>query len=54
MYVRRFGVSWQVIPKRLFELIQDPDADRARRATAAMMQMKRLDVATMEKAADGG
>jgi hypothetical protein len=39
---------------RLFELIEDPDADRARQATAAMMRMKRLDVATTEKVGDGG
>jgi predicted 3-demethylubiquinone-9 3-methyltransferase (glyoxalase superfamily) len=49
----RFGLSWQIIPKRAFELMSDPDPARAKRATEAMLQMKRLNVAAMEKAADG-
>lgn len=36
--------------KRLFELMQDPDTDEARRAPAAMLQMKRIGVATIENA----
>jgi len=50
----RFGLSWQIIPTRLLELISDPDLDRARRATEAMLKMKRIDIAAVERAADGG
>jgi predicted 3-demethylubiquinone-9 3-methyltransferase (glyoxalase superfamily) len=49
----RFGVSWQVVPTRLFELLGDPDPDRAQRATQAMLSMGKLDIAEMERAADG-
>jgi predicted 3-demethylubiquinone-9 3-methyltransferase (glyoxalase superfamily) len=49
----RFGVSWQVIPTRLYELLGDPDPERARRAMAAMLTMKKLDIAELERAADG-
>ncbi len=50
----RYGVSWQVIPKRLEELLTDPDPDRSQRAMRAMMQMKKLDVAALEEAAMTG
>ncbi|WP_411102752.1 VOC family protein [Streptomyces sp. cmx-4-9] len=49
----KFGLSWQVTPEEAIELISDPDPARAVRATAAMMQMKKLDVAAMRRAADG-
>jgi predicted 3-demethylubiquinone-9 3-methyltransferase (glyoxalase superfamily) len=49
----RWGVAWQVTPTRLLELISDPDRDRARRAMEAMVQMIKIDIATIEKAADG-
>lgn len=48
----RFGVSWQVIPPGAIDLISDPDPSRAARATAAMLSMKKLDVAAMRRAAD--
>uniref|UniRef100_A0AAU2JIL6 VOC family protein n=1 Tax=Streptomyces sp. NBC_00049 TaxID=2903617 RepID=A0AAU2JIL6_9ACTN len=48
----RFGVSWQVIPPGAIDLIGDLDPGRAARATAAMMKMKKLDVAQMRRAAD--
>jgi predicted 3-demethylubiquinone-9 3-methyltransferase (glyoxalase superfamily) len=48
----RFGVSWQVIPIKALELISSPDEGQAQRAMGAMMQMKKLDVATMQRAAD--
>jgi predicted 3-demethylubiquinone-9 3-methyltransferase (glyoxalase superfamily) len=48
----KFGVSWQVIPTEMLALINDPDPQRARRATEAMMQMARLDVAEARRAAD--
>jgi len=48
----RFGVSWQVVPSELMTLMQDPDPGRAQRATQAMMQMKRIDIAEIRRAAD--
>jgi predicted 3-demethylubiquinone-9 3-methyltransferase (glyoxalase superfamily) len=49
----RFGVSWQIIPERLGELLSDPDPDRANRAMRAMLTMAKIDLAAMEAAADG-
>ena len=49
----RFSVSWQIVPRQLTELIGDGDPARARRAFGAMMQMKRIDIAALERAADG-
>jgi predicted 3-demethylubiquinone-9 3-methyltransferase (glyoxalase superfamily) len=48
----RFGVSWQVVPKRLPELLGDPDPGRAQRAMQAMLQMRKIVVADLERAAD--
>jgi predicted 3-demethylubiquinone-9 3-methyltransferase (glyoxalase superfamily) len=47
-----FGVSWQVVPTRLFELLGDPDPARVNRAMQAMLKMGKLDIAEMERAAD--
>src|ERR1700710_1966253 len=49
----RFGLSWQIVPRRLMELQADPDPARAQRTMAAMMKMVKLDVAALERAADG-
>ena len=49
----RFGVSWQIVPRQLIRLIGDADPARARRAFGAMMQMKRIDIAALERAANG-
>ncbi len=49
----RFGVSWQIVPRQLIRLISDADPTRARRAFGAMMQMKRIDIAALERAANG-
>ncbi len=49
----KFGLSWQVIPKVLFELLDDPDAEKSGRAMTAMMQMKKLDIAQLKQAYDG-
>ena len=49
----RFGVSWQVIPSRMNELLQGTDPDGARRAMQAMLQMGKLDVAALEAAYAG-
>lgn len=49
----RWGMSWQIIPRRLSELLVDPDPERARRASEAMLQMRKIDIARLEAAADG-
>jgi len=49
----RFGLSWQIVPRRLHALMTDPDAAKARRVMEAMMKMKRIDIAAIERAADG-
>jgi predicted 3-demethylubiquinone-9 3-methyltransferase (glyoxalase superfamily) len=46
----RFGVSWQVIPTILDEMLQDDDSERANRVMAAMLQMGKIDVAGLEAA----
>ncbi|MGW0337296.1 VOC family protein [Streptomyces sp. NPDC003011] len=50
----KYGVSWQVVPERLVELISDPDQDKAGRAMQAMLTMGKIDIAAVEKAAAGG
>ena len=49
----RYGLSWQVVPKGMEEVFSDPDAERARRATQAMLGMRKLDIAALRSAADG-
>lgn len=49
----RFGVSWQVVPAALIEMISDSDPRKASRATAAMMSMGKFDLAALEKAYAG-
>lgn len=49
----RWGVSWQITPRRLLELTTDADPTRARRAMDAMMTMHRIDIATIEQAVAG-
>lgn len=49
----RFGFSWQIVPRRLTELLSDPDAEKAQRAMAAMLKMRKIDVAELERAAAG-
>lgn len=46
----RFGVSWQIVPERLFELINDPDPVRAAAATRAMLGMRKIVIADLETA----
>ena len=48
----RWGVSWQITPRRLLEFYSDPNPARARAAFEAMMTMKKIDIATLEAAAD--
>ena len=51
--VDRWGLSWQIIPDRLIQLIRDPDPERSHRAVQAMLGMTRIDIAALEDAADG-
>ena len=48
----KFGMSWQITPDRLLELIGDKDPGRSQRAMQAMMQMKKIDIAKIEQAAN--
>ncbi|MBA2325981.1 MAG: VOC family protein [Actinobacteria bacterium] len=50
----KYGMSWQVVPAALGELMTDPDEGRAQRAMKAMLGMKKLDVAALQAAADRG
>lgn len=49
----RYGLSWQIVPRRLGELMTDPDRSKARRVGEAMMRMVKLDVDGLEAAANG-
>jgi predicted 3-demethylubiquinone-9 3-methyltransferase (glyoxalase superfamily) len=48
----RYGLSWQVVPTALTELLADPDPARSQRAMQAMLQMKKIDIAELQRAAD--
>ena len=50
----KFGLSWQVFPTAAGELFSDPDPARAQRAMAAMLGMKKIDLAALQAAADAG
>ena len=50
----RFGLSWQVVPDRLGELLSDPDPGRSQRAMQAMLQMQKIEVKVLEDAANAG
>ena len=47
----QFGLSWQIVPRRLMELLQDPDKEKAQRAMEAMLKMKKIEIADVERAA---
>jgi predicted 3-demethylubiquinone-9 3-methyltransferase (glyoxalase superfamily) len=49
----KYGLSWQIVPQRLVELLTDPDAAKAARAMKAMLGMSKIDIATLEAAAKG-
>jgi predicted 3-demethylubiquinone-9 3-methyltransferase (glyoxalase superfamily) len=49
----RFGVSRQIVPAMLPEMLRDKDSDKSRRVMAAMLKMKKLDIAALQKAYDG-
>jgi predicted 3-demethylubiquinone-9 3-methyltransferase (glyoxalase superfamily) len=47
----KFGVSWQIVPMRLEELLKDPDEEKAQRVMAAMLKMKKIEIDALERAA---
>ena len=49
----RYGLSWQIVPRALAELLSDSDPARAARVTAALMQMNKLEIAALERAVAG-
>ena len=49
----KYGLSWQIAPVQVLEMVGDPDPEKARRAMVAMMPMHKLDIAVMKKAFDG-
>jgi predicted 3-demethylubiquinone-9 3-methyltransferase (glyoxalase superfamily) len=49
----KFGLSWQIIPTALFRLMSDPDPEKSKRVVQAMLQMKKIDVPTLERAHAG-
>jgi predicted 3-demethylubiquinone-9 3-methyltransferase (glyoxalase superfamily) len=50
----RWGFSWQIVPRRFFEMMSEGDADRKARVFAAMMQMTKFEIAGLEQAYAGG
>lgn len=45
----KFGVSWQIVPKQLGQLLSDPDPIKAGRVMQAMMQMRKIDIAGLQR-----
>jgi len=46
----RYGLSWQIVPNLLTALMSDPDPEKGRKAMAAILQMKKIDIATLQRA----
>lgn len=49
----KYGLSWQIVPTILVELLQNQDAEKSHRVMMAMMQMKKIDIAALQRAAEG-
>lgn len=49
----KFGVPWQIVPTALGQLLSDPDPAKAGRVMQAMLQMRKIDIAALQRAADG-
>jgi len=47
----KFGLSWQIVPARLLELLSDPDREKSQRVMAAMLNMKKIEIDALERAA---
>jgi predicted 3-demethylubiquinone-9 3-methyltransferase (glyoxalase superfamily) len=50
----KFGLSWQIVPRQLVAMLKDPDVAKATRAMGAMLKMRRIDIARVQQAFDGG
>lgn len=50
----KFGLSWQIVPSALVEMLQDQDAEKSNRVMQAMMQMRKIDVASLRRAYENG
>lgn len=50
----RYGVSWQVVPIQMLDMVADPDSPRSQHAVRAMLHMKKLDIAALQRAYDAG
>lgn len=48
----KFGLSWQIVPKALLEMLQDKDAEKSKRVMQAMLKMKKIDIKTLKQAYD--
>ncbi len=48
----KFGLSWQIVPTALGELMSDPDPEKSKRVMTAMLQMKKLDISALKRAYD--
>jgi predicted 3-demethylubiquinone-9 3-methyltransferase (glyoxalase superfamily) len=49
----KFGLSWQIVPQILVEMLNDPDAEKSQKAMTAMMQMKKIDIDELKRATAG-
>ncbi len=49
----KYGVSWQIVPRVLVEMIMDPDAAKSQRVMTAMLRMKKIDIAELRRAHAG-
>jgi predicted 3-demethylubiquinone-9 3-methyltransferase (glyoxalase superfamily) len=49
----KFGLSWQVVPTQLFEMLSDKDAAKTERVTKAFLKMKKFDIAALRRAFEG-
>lgn len=52
--IDKYGITWQIVPPVLIELLKGPDAEQVKRVTQAMLPMKKIDIASLERAARGG
>lgn len=50
----KFGVSWQIVPVALLEMLQDKDPEKSKRVMAAMLQMDKIDIKTLKRAYEQG
>jgi predicted 3-demethylubiquinone-9 3-methyltransferase (glyoxalase superfamily) len=49
----KYGVSWQIVPAVLLEMVDDHNSEKSQRAIKAMLQMKKIDIDTLKRAYDG-